>query len=67
MTVFDQQRAAAGASGDGVVPQPQPSVNVSGYPCGGDGALKYYVSLPSVKAALNVAPDSNFERCVGQL
>ena len=67
VTVFDQQRAAAGASGDGALPQPQPSVNVSGYPCGGDGALKYYVSLPSVKAALNVAPNSNFERCVGQL
>ena len=41
-------------------PQPQPSVNVSGYPCGGDGALKYYVSLPEVKAALNVAPNSVF-------
>jgi hypothetical protein len=49
------------ASADGSsLPQPQPSVNVSGYPCGGDGALKYYVSLPEVKAALNVAPNSVF-------
>ena len=61
VTVFDRQQGREG-SGDsgGALPQPQPSVNVSGYPCGGDGALKYYVGLPAVKAALNVPADSNF-------
>ena len=60
VTVFDQQRVGSGGGGGGALPQPQPSNDVSGYPCGGDDALKLWVGLPAVKAALNVAPNSNF-------
>lgn len=40
--------------------EPTPTNNVSGYPCGGDQALKAWVSLPEVKAALHVAADATF-------
>ena len=32
----------------------------SGYPCGGDSALKAWITLPETKAALHVAENANF-------
>jgi len=39
---------------------PLPPAQPSGYPCGGDGALKKWITHPLVKKAINVAPDSAY-------
>ena len=39
---------------------PPPPLEPSGYPCGGDGALKAWITNPLVKKALNVAPNSAY-------
>lgn len=44
----------------GLVGPPAPA-EPSGYPCGGDGALKTWITLPATKAALHVAPDAQYE------
>lgn len=56
---LDQCPPAVFSGGDG--DEPMPSNDVSGYPCGGDQALKAWIELPAVKAALNVAPNAVFE------
>jgi len=47
----------AGADGS---PLPPPPAQPSGYPCGGDAALTKWITLPSVKAALHVAPNAAY-------
>jgi len=47
--------ATVSAGGD-----PAPPTRPGGYACGGDQGLKAWIERPDVKAALHVAPDSNF-------
>ena len=47
----------AGADGS---PLPPPPAQPSGYPCGGDAALTKWITLPSVKASLHVAPNAAY-------
>lgn len=51
---FDAQRRAGGGA------LPAPPAQPSGYPCGGDGALKTWVTDARVKAALHVAPNAAY-------
>ena len=52
---------------------PAPPAQPGGYPCGGDGALKTWITDPRVKAALHVAPNAAYHsggssrRCVASI
>ena len=48
------------AAGGGAAADPPVPAEPSGYPCGGDQALAAWITLPEVKAALHVAPNSNY-------
>ena len=39
---------------------PPPPASPSGYPCGGDQALKAWITTPAVKAALHIPADASF-------
>jgi serine carboxypeptidase-like clade 1 len=47
------------ASSDGASDVPVP-IEPSGYPCGGDSALKAWITRPDVKSALHIAQNANF-------
>jgi len=50
---------SAGRSGRGG-DTPPPPAQPSGYPCGGDGALTKWITLPETKAALHIPADANY-------
>ena len=48
------------SSSDSTSVLPGPPAQPSGYPCGGDSALKQWITLPATKAALHVQPNATF-------